>query len=646
MFYLKVLGSVSLYGKTTAVPAGAQQKRRLGLLAVLAIAGGRGISRDRIQSYLWPESDGSRARHALDQLVYATRRALGADPILAEGQDLRLNLSVVDSDLHHFDEAIRDTRLADAASGYGGPLLDGFHLSDSRELETWIDVARSRAEQQYHKALGTLASESSARGDHAKSVEWMRKLSVSDPLSASVATGLIEALCRTGDTTGAIRHARSYQRFVRSELEVDADPRIEEIISSLSAQRAPHVPPSNDHRAEGHPGRASGIHTATDVTPSALPSLPAFSRRTERSRGTWLATSTAIALAVIASAFVFTSDYRERSDSANSPGGERSTISSEAQLEYRRGVNAWNDRSREGLDTAVIYFRHAIELEPLFSAAHAGLANAYVMLGYSGYRPAEAMFPKAKEAALRSIELDSALAAPRAALGMELTWERDFRAAEVAYQKAIALDARYATAHQWYGILLMILGRQEEAVAETGRAAALDPLSLQIQNNHATFLSAAGNHAEAIRHYRKMVDEEPDSAWVRRNPWLLTNIAGAYATDGQFDKALRFATQAVHITSRHPRSLSSLAGVYLAMGKVDQARKVFARADTANEQYPAYRAFMYAKEGELDSAFIWFDRVKQWGIPVMISLRNQQELRKDARYAALLRRLGMPVVSE
>src|SRR5688572_15093145 len=112
MFRLKLLGALSLSGESAPVPPGAQQKRRLGLLAILAIGGERGVSRDRLQAYLWPESPAARSRHALDQLIYATRRSLGADPIVSEGRDLRLDHSVVATDLAAFEEAVRDDQLA------------------------------------------------------------------------------------------------------------------------------------------------------------------------------------------------------------------------------------------------------------------------------------------------------------------------------------------------------------------------------------------------------------------------------------------------------------------------------------------------------------------------------------------------------
>ncbi|MBA3343435.1 MAG: tetratricopeptide repeat protein [Gemmatimonadaceae bacterium] len=653
MFLLKLLGSFSLLCDTAPVPPGAQQKRRVGLLALLAIGGERGVSRDRLQSYLWPESPASRSRHALDQLIYATRRSLGSDPILSEGRDLRLDPSIMDSDIHAFGEAIRDSRLANAAAIYAGPLLDGFHISDSRELEAWIDGERARLEHEYHKALEMLASRSAAESDHAAAVSWLRKLATSDPLSARVASEFIQALTAAGDPAGAIQYARNYQQLVRSELEVEPDPKIEGLITTLSGPRVTETArpePSGDQYFRHTASRSKSAEAGSFSEPATRPgpSTPSQSRTRFRS----LAIVSLLIVAIAGSLAVLRRAQGENVQ-RNVAARDRAVrdprtraVNPDAKAFYLRGMNAWSDRSKSGLDTAVVYFRRALEVDPAYAEAYAGLANAYVLLGYSGYRPSDAMFPKAKAAALRAIQLDSSFAAPYAALGMGLSGERDFRAAETAFRKAITVDPQYATAHQWYGILLMILGRTDEAVAETGRAARLDPLSLQIQNNYATFLSASGQHAAALRHYQNVVGEEPDSSWVRRNPWLLTNMASVYAANGQYQKAIRYAERAVEINPGHPRGLSVLASIYDRMEQPRMALAIFARADTTNEHYAAYRAFRYAADGNADSAFIWFDRVREWGIPVMITLGSPgsaMRIRQDPRFGDLLKRLGMPV---
>ncbi len=644
MLQLNILGTLSLQGEIVPVPSAAQQKRRLALLALLATGEERGISRDRLQTYLWPESSGPRARHALDQLIYATRRSLGTDPILSEGRELRLNPCVMETDIRLFSDAIKDARFADAAAMYGGRLLDGFHIGDSRELENWIDTERARLEAEYHRALESLAREAEDRCDHRTGIDLWLRLSASDPHSSRIAAETVRAFISAGDHAGAILHARSYQHLLRTDLEVEPDPAIENLVSRLPRPRAldprQKSPDFSHSPLEAHESDRSGPTSEYHVVGDGA-----------RGRGLGHSGKMATAAILILLAFVVSFGLLRYLGESSPPSAAASsnprTLNPDARAFYLRGLNAWNDRSRSALDTAVVYFRKAAESEPEYAEAHAGMANAYVMIGYSGYRPANAMFPKAKAAALRAIAIDSTIAAPYAALGMELTWERRFTEAEIAYRKSIELDPTYATAHQWYGILLMILSRTQEAVAETRRAAELDPLSLQIQNNYATFLSSSGQPQAALLHYQKVVGEEPDSAWVRRNPWLLTNMAAVYSANRQFDKALRYAERAVAILPGHPRALSALAGVYYRMGKPDLARETFARADTLNEHYAAYRAFNYSASGQPDSAFAWFDRVNEWGIPILISvtgLRASRTVGDDPRLRALFTRIGLPFV--
>jgi hypothetical protein len=111
-----------------------------------------------------------------------------------------------------------------------------------------------------------------------------------------------------------------------------------------------------------------------------------------------------------------------------------------------------------------------------------------------------------------------------------------------------------------------------------------------------------------------------------------------------FDKALAAAERSVEITARHPRAITALAAVYAKMGRSDMARRVFSQVDSTNEHYAAERAFFYVDLGQLDSAFIYFDKVHEWPVPILISLGSNSRLSGDPRYIALLRKLGMPVI--
>ena len=466
MFVLELLGRLSLRGDTGPVPIAAQQKRPLGLLAILALGGAHGRSRDQIEVYLWPERSGALARHSLDQTVYAIRHALGNDVLLSTGRELRLNPDLVEVDVWTFEAAIRARQWEAAVGRYKGALLDGVHLADSRELESWIDTERARLLEEYQAALEFLATSAAEAGDHAQSVTWCRRLANADPLSPRATKQLMLALAGTGDRAGAVKHARLYQELVRQQLEMEPDSEIEALASTFS-----------------HPAITQTVGTAPPAATAAPTPVPA-AVRTQRVR-----MAAALAVAVLAVLLI-------GRDHPPSLAGNTKLAARDA---YVRGLNAWTDGSKAGLDSAVTHFHRAAGLDHDYAAAYAALADAYVMLGYFGYRPREETFPKAKNAALRSLQLDSTLASTHPALAYELAWERDFAGADSEFRKAIALDPTHATtraiavdptyamAHQWYAILLLILGQKPEAVVVSSRAADHDPFSLHVPVIEITF---------------------------------------------------------------------------------------------------------------------------------------------------------------
>jgi DNA-binding SARP family transcriptional activator len=499
MLVLELLGTLSLRGDTGAVPLAVQQKRRLGLLAILSLGGRQGLSRDRIEAYLYPESPDERARHALDQAVYAIRHALGSEFIISTGRELRLNPELVEVDLWDFEDAIRARDWTTAAGIHKGTLLDGFHFADSRELESWIDTERARLRSEYQAAVEFLANKSAEAGDHSQCVTWWRKLANSDPLSAGATKKLMLALAAAGDRAGAVRHARLYQELVRQELEMEPDSGIESLAATLSnhastptviteVRKPPGLalPPSDTPRSSETQGDFRGTDRGR--------SPPGKTFRANRSRIAVVLSFSLLMLLLIGAVAVENRQRRGRRASLDENGaGHESRITLPgARDAYLRGLNAWSDGSKEGLDSAVVQFRQATALDPEYAEAYAGLADAYVMQGYFGYRPGDEVFPKAKEAALRSMRLDSALPSAHPALAYELTWERDFVRADSEFHKAVALDPTYATpkaiaadptyamAHQWYAILLMILNQRPEAVVAPPRAPSANPFALTV----------------------------------------------------------------------------------------------------------------------------------------------------------------------
>jgi DNA-binding SARP family transcriptional activator len=243
MFRLEVFGGLVLVDEAGAEVA--TQPRRLALLALLATAGARGLTRAKLQAYLWPESSADGARHALEQLLYYLRRQV--DPNLFLGPDpLRLNPVVITSDLGEFEQALASGALADAAERFRGPFLDGFDLGDAPEFEPWLETERSRLQRAYRQALFRLAEQEDQHGRHAAAIDWWGKLVATDPLSARGALGLMRALVAAGDRPEAVKYARSYEALVREEL---GDPLAPEVGTYLAQLRATttahqHVPPA------------------------------------------------------------------------------------------------------------------------------------------------------------------------------------------------------------------------------------------------------------------------------------------------------------------------------------------------------------------------------------------------------------------
>jgi DNA-binding SARP family transcriptional activator/tRNA A-37 threonylcarbamoyl transferase component Bud32 len=192
------------------------QRRRLALLAMLAAAGPRGCSRDKLIAVLWPESDGEHARHALEQLLYSLRRQLPAG--LLEGTDpLRLDVTHVSADVWEFTARLAEGNPSGAVARYRGPFLDGFFLGDAPEFERWAERERSRLEGEHARALRGLARQAEGAGQTAE-IDVRRRLAEANPLDEQAAVDLIRALSAACDWAGASRAAREFEAQRRAEL--------------------------------------------------------------------------------------------------------------------------------------------------------------------------------------------------------------------------------------------------------------------------------------------------------------------------------------------------------------------------------------------------------------------------------------------
>ncbi|MFN8651820.1 MAG: BTAD domain-containing putative transcriptional regulator [Gemmatimonadales bacterium] len=235
-FRLRMFGGLALVGTATSESLGATRRKPLALLAVLAVAGELGVTRDKIASLLWPEGEQEKVRGVLKQTLYSIRQELEADDIVTGNQDLRLNPERVETDLWDFERALNDGRLEDAAGHYTGPFLDGVHLNDAPGFEHWVDTQRDRLARRFARAMEMLALAAMGRNQPRAAAEWWLRVTEHDPYDVRAVSGLLHACLADGDRPRAIRYAERHMSLLRKELEITPDPEIRRLVEQARAR--------------------------------------------------------------------------------------------------------------------------------------------------------------------------------------------------------------------------------------------------------------------------------------------------------------------------------------------------------------------------------------------------------------------------
>jgi serine/threonine-protein kinase len=230
---LRTLGGLSLSRGTENLTGAVTQRLRLAILVLLGTAGEAGMSRDKLQAYLWAESDVRRARHVLNQLLYAQRRQVGEQSLFLGRKTLRLNPLLIWADVVAFEDALRRGDLEGAVALYRGPFLDGFFLKDAPEFERWADDQRAALARKAVAALTTLAERAGGAGDHRGAADWWRHAARVDPYDSRTALALVLALAAAGDRAGALVAARRHVEALRRDLGVAPGPAFEDAVSRL-----------------------------------------------------------------------------------------------------------------------------------------------------------------------------------------------------------------------------------------------------------------------------------------------------------------------------------------------------------------------------------------------------------------------------
>jgi TolB-like protein/DNA-binding winged helix-turn-helix (wHTH) protein/Flp pilus assembly protein TadD len=322
--------------------------------------------------------------------------------------------------------------------------------------------------------------------------------------------------------------------------------------------------------------------------------------------------------------------------------GTAPTSNREAQEAYLKGRFFLSKRTREGLERALDYLTRATSTAPDFAAAHAGLAEAYILLGQYNYRRPGEAYPRARAEADRALKIDDALSEGHLARAVVAAcYEWDWGSAERGYQQAIALNPGYATAHQWYGEFLAILGRFEEARAAFLRARELDPLSPIITVMAGSPEYFSGNYDAAIAQFRRAFEIEPDFV-----PAYL-NLALAYSQKGMHAEAIAAAQRALQATNGQVGK-ATLAYAYAQAGRKGDARAILVELrELSKKEYvpPLDLAAVLTALGDKDGAFEQLEAAFRDRDEYVVVLQVEPmfaPLRSDPRFQGLLRRIGLP----
>jgi TolB-like protein/DNA-binding winged helix-turn-helix (wHTH) protein len=264
---------------------------------------------------------------------------------------------------------------------------------------------------------------------------------------------------------------------------------------------------------------------------------------------------------------------------------------------YLKGRYFWNKRNPQGFRQAAEYFQLAINKDPNYAPAYAGLADTFALMSSYGYAPPAEFIPKARAAALHALQLDESLAGAHASLAViAQNYDWDWPTAEREYQRAIQLDPGYATAHQWYAECLGFEGRFDEAFAESERARKLDPLSLIISADYAALLYFSRQYDRSIEEFRRVLEMEPNfprayivifplvekglfaealadvDKWKRvvDSPWPLAVQVYVYARSGQIAQARLTLQKLQHMDQRHFLDPAAILMAHVGMDNKDE----------------------------------------------------------------------------
>jgi len=318
----------------------------------------------------------------------------------------------------------------------------------------------------------------------------------------------------------------------------------------------------------------------------------------------------------------------------------------EAYQLYLKGRYYWSKRTEDGATKAIEYFNEAIRKDPNYALAYTGLADAYCSLGFSfdvGSLPPREAMPRAKEAALKALELDNTLSEAHTSLAMiNLLFDWDWSGAEREFKRAIELDPNNANAHHWYSHYLLPMGRNEESLAESKRALEKGPLDLILNVHLGWHYLYTRQYKFAAEQFNKTLEMDPNYVQARRYLGL------TYEQTGQHEEALAALQSALALVKRNADIEAELGHALAVANKKTEAQRALDRLLALSKErfVSSYDvATIYAGLGESDKALSWLDKAVEERSDLLVYVQVDPRfdaLHKDPRFIKLVEKVGLP----
>jgi len=319
------------------------------------------------------------------------------------------------------------------------------------------------------------------------------------------------------------------------------------------------------------------------------------------------------------------------------------TDDAEAYRLYLKGRHHWDRWTEDGFYKAIEYFQQAIERDPAYALAHAGVADAYVLLGWNSYLPPKEVFPKAKMAAMRALRIDTNLGEARAALAAVLwLYEWDWKETRTEFTRCLTLNPTYPTGNHWYAEYSMTMGLHTEAITRMKNSQELDPLSLIISVAIGWAHYMARQYEDSIGQLRRTVELEPNYPVTY---WILGLVLRKL---GRFDEAATEGEKGVKLSGGSPLMRAALAQTLGAAGRTDDAAEILHELLALTEKKyvsPYFFAGIHAGLGETERAIEYLEKGYEDRSHWLIYLHldpGMDDLRAHPRVQELLRRIGLP----